>query len=259
MPDRRLRTDLHLARWIGGVVAIIGIAASAAADLHPVAERSLLEQGALAVALGYQRALPLMGVGCVLALSRFGAAAPGALAAILGVCLGLAARDWLVATIFSGPATASRLALPGPISCLAAGLMLGAAERLRSWLLLPAAVVIGAMLAIGIEIVDPSFHDPNFLRGALAASIWLIAAAACAARLCDRPWLRIGIRIFGSWLIAIGLLLGAATLLPRARVEEPSLPPPESPAFRGQDQRPPAGDRSPSPFAPPRFDPLRQP
>ena len=251
MPER-LRADLHQARWIGPVVAICGGAALAAIYLHPIAERSLLEQGSIAVVVSYQRALPPLGLGCMLVLTRFRAAALGALAAVLGIWLGLAAREWLVATILSGPGTASRLALPGPVSCLATGLMLAAPERLRAWLLPPAALVIGATLAAGVAIVDPSFHEESFLRGALAAGAWL-AAVGFSVGLVDRPWFRIAIRILGSWLIAIGLMLAAAALLPRPRVEEP--PPPESPTFPGHDQRPPAG----GPFAPPRFDPLRQP
>lgn len=259
MLDRRARPELHLLRWSGPVVAIIGLAFSAAAYLHPVAERSLLEQGGIAVILSYERALPLMGLGCVLALMRLRVAALGALAAILGLWVGIAARDWLIAAIVSGPAMGSRLSLPGPISCFVVGLLLAISERLRSWLLPPAAMVIAATLALSVEIVDPSFHDANFLRGTLAASVWLVAAVGLTAQLCDRPWFRIAIRIVGSWLIAIGLMLGAAILLPRPRVAEAPPPPSETleaPPFPGPDQRPPAGNRR---FAPPRFDPLRQP
>jgi hypothetical protein len=257
--DRRARPDLHPSRWSGPIVAVVGLAFLAAAYRDPVAARSLLEQGGIAVILSYERALPLIGLGSVLALMRLRLAALGALAAILGVGVAVAAHDWLIAAIVSAPAMANRLSLPGPISCVVVGLLLAAPERLRSWLLPPAAMAIGAALALGVEIVDPSFRDPNFLRGALAASVWLVAAVGLTARLCDRPWFRIAIRIVGSWLIAIGLILGAAILLPRPRVADAPLPPPETleaPTFPGQDQRRPPGDGR---FAPPRFDPLRQP
>jgi hypothetical protein len=145
-----------------------------------------------------------------------------------------------------------------------------------------AALVIGAMLAIAIKLVDPSFHDPNFLRGAIAASVWLVATIALTCRLCDRPWFRIAIRIVGSWLIAIGLMLGAAILLPRPSIAtapqpvpqsgEASGPPPPGPPAPGPSAlRPPdAGPLDPArrprdaqrpqvPSAPPGFDPLRQP
>lgn len=249
-------------RWIGPVLAIIGFAAIAATELHAVADRGMLERGGDAVILSYERALPLLGLGCVLALMRPRAVALGALLAVLGLWAGFAARDWLMAAIASGPATASRLGLPGPISCLAVGLTLAVPGRLRSWLLPPSAIVVGAMLAVGIKLVDPSFHDPNFLRGAIAASVWLVAAIGLMGQLCDRPWFRIAIRILGSWLIAIGLMLGAAILLPRPGIGGAPQPPPErleGPAFPGLDPGPPDAGRPQSPFAPPGFDPLRQP
>jgi len=198
----------------------------------------------------------------VLALARPWQAALGAFLAVLGFWLGLAALGWLIAAIASGFAMTSWLGLPGPISCVAVGLVLAVSERIRSWLLPPAAIVIGALLAIGVEFVDPSSHDPNFLRGAIAASIWLVAAIGLMGHLCNRAWFRIAIRILGSWLIAIGLMLAAAILLPQPKLgEAPQLPPErrEGPVFPDGDLRPPEPGRPQSPFAPPGFDPLRQP
>ena len=252
---------LHSLRWIGPVVAIVGVAAVSAAHLHAVANQSMLARGGLAVVLSYERALPLFGLGCVLGLMRPWQAALGAALAILGLWLGFASRDWLIAALVSGPATAGRLGLPGPISCLAAGLVLAVPERLRSWLLPPAAIVIGALLAIAIKLVDPSFHDANFLKGAILASVWLVAAVGLTAQLCDRPWLRIAIRIVGSWLIAIGLMLGAAILLPRPTIADPPQPLPERlepPGPGDMERRTPGAERPQVPFAPPGVDPLRQ-
>lgn len=222
----------------------------------------MLERGGLAVVLSYQRLLPLLGFGCALALMRSWVAAFGAALGVLGLYLGFMAREVLVAAVISGPAIGGRLGLPGPISCLAAGLVLAAPEGLRSWLLPPAAIIIGAMLAVAIKLVDPSFHDPNFLRGAIAASLWLIAAVVLTGQLIDRPWFRIAIRILGSWLIAIGLMLGAAILVPRVPGGDAPRAPPaslERPVIPGVDRGPPNDDRPQSPFAPPGFDPLRQP
>jgi hypothetical protein len=247
------------------------------AQLHPAADRTMLARGAVAVLLSYERALPLIGLGCVLALMRPSHAALGAGFALLGLYLGFAARGWLIAALVSGPATAGRLALPGPAACFAAGIVLAVPDRLRAWLLPAAALVIGATLAVAIKLVDPSFHDPNFLRGAIAASLWLVAAIALTGRLCDRPWFRIAIRIVGSWLIAIGLMLGAAILLPRPTIAiapqqvpqsleapGPKTPGPPDPALPDagplDPARPPRdAGRKQVPSAPPGFDPLRQP
>jgi hypothetical protein len=178
----------------------------------------MLERGALSVILSYQRALPLLGLGCALATVRSSEAALAAILAAVGLWLGFDYRDWLINAVISGPSTTARLGLPGPISCLCAGLLLAAPRRLRAWLLPPTAIVIGAMLAIGIKLVDPSFHDPNFLRGAVAAGLWLVGAVAFTVHLCDRPCVGIAIRILGSWLIAIGLMLGASILVPRPAI-----------------------------------------
>lgn len=225
----------------------------------------MLERGALSVVLSYERALPLLGFACALAVVRLWQAALGVLLSVIGLWLGFVARDWLIAAIVSGPATAARLALPGPISCLAAGLALAVPERLRPWLLPPVAIIIGAMLAVGIKLIDPSFHDPNFLRGAIVAGVWLVAAVGLTGQLCNRPWFRIAIRILGSWLITIGLMLGASILVPRANLGNALQPPPqppdmlERPGVPDTDRLPTGADRPQFPLAPPGADPLRQP
>ncbi len=221
----------------------------------------MLERGALAVILSYPRALPLLGLGCALATVPARAAALAILFAAAGLWLGLEYRDWLINTLISGSATAVRLNLPGPISCLAAGLLLAAPPRLRSWLLPPIASVVAAMLAIAIKLADPSFHDPNFLRGALAAGAWLVAAVALTVHLCYRDWLGIGIRILGSWLIAIGLMLGAAILVPRPTIgAAPPAPADELQRPRSLDMfpEPPGPSRRKSHSVDPGFGPLPQ-
>jgi hypothetical protein len=123
------------------------------------------------------------------------------------------------------------------------------------------AIIIGAMLAIGIKLVDPSFHDPNFIRGAIAASLWLVAVPGLTGRLLDRPWFRIATRIFGSWLIAIGLILGASILIPRRTIGDNPQQLPENlelPGSPNGDHSRPDTDRPQLPSAPPGFDPQRQ-
>jgi hypothetical protein len=205
-------------RWLGPAAVVAALAGMAAMQVHSVADRSMLERGALGVLLSYPRALPLLGFGCALALARGWAAALGAGLALVGLWLGFEYRDLLINAAISGAATRVRLGLPGPISCLAVGVVLAAPQRLRAWLLPPVAVVVGAMLAVGIKLVDPSFHDPDFLRGALAASLWLVTAVGLTVHLVYARWLGIAVRILGSWLIAIGLMLGVSILVPRPSI-----------------------------------------
>jgi hypothetical protein len=206
--------------------------------------------------------LPLLGLGCILALVHPRLATFGALLAALGFWLGLHFLGTLITSIAARPAMANWVGLPGPIACVAVGLALAASGWLRYWLVPPAAMVIGAMLAIGIELADPDTDDPHFLLGASAASLWLIVAIAIIGRLCDRRWFRIATRILGSWLIAIGLMLGAAILLPRSKIGDAAPLPPtrlEGPVAPDGDPGSPQIERSRSPFAPPGLDPLRQP
>jgi hypothetical protein len=249
------------AQWMGPGLAVLGLAIVATVLLRPLALHAMLERGVLAVVSSYERALPLLGLALALARVRSWQAVLGALLAVIGVSLGFLARDWLIAAVVSGPATASRLALPGPIACLVAGLSLAVPDRLRPWVLAPAAIVIGAMLALAIKLVDPSFHDPNFVRGALAAGAWLVAALSLSGRLCAWPWCAIASRILGSWLVAIGLMLGAAILAPRSMLHDAPPPLPETlvrPLVPGENRRP-TDDESPqTPFTPPGYDPRRQ-
>ena len=223
MSEGRAWPEFQALRWIGPIAVITALAGIAATQLHPAADRGMLERGALSVLLGYQRALPLLGLGCALATVRSREAALGAVLAVIGLWLGFAFRDWLINAVVSGSATTGRLGLPGPISCLFVGLVLAAPQRLRVWLLPPAAILVGAMLAIGIKLVDPSFHDPNFLRGGVAAGVWLVGAVGLTVHLCYRPWLDVAMRILGSWLIAIGLLLGVSIFVSRPSIG--SVPP----------------------------------
>ncbi|HXP76715.1 MAG TPA: hypothetical protein VN823_21450 [Stellaceae bacterium] len=221
----------------------------------------MLERGALSVILSYPRALSLFGLGCALAIVRSGEAALAAIFAVLGLWLGFEYRDWLINAVISGPATTVRLGLPGPVSCLAVGVLLAAPHWLRSWLLPPAAILVGAMHAVGIKLVDPSFHDPDFLHGAIAASVWLVVAVGLTVHLCHRPWLDIAVRILGSWLIAIGLMLGTAILVPRPGIGAAAPQPTENlgqPGSLDMGPESPEVGRRKSRLVQPGFDPLPQ-
>jgi hypothetical protein len=202
----------------------------------------MLEQGALSVLLSYPRLLPLIGLGCALGFASRWEAAVAAALGIVGLWLGFAFRDALINAALSGPAATARLGLPSPISCLFVGLALASPQRLRSWLLPPAAMVAGAMLAVAVKLSDPSFHDPDYVRGAIGAAAWSVAAVGLTINAGRRPWLGIATRILGSWLIAIGLMLGASLLVSRPSVGA-TLPVPAARLEEG---------RSPDTFAEPR-------
>jgi hypothetical protein len=109
----------------------------------------------------------------------------------------------------------------GPISCLAIGIALVPGARLLPWLLPISSIIAGAMLSLAIFLNDPSLHEPAFILMPVLAAFWTVAAVALTVRAFLRSWFAIFGRILGSWLVAIGLLYGGASLLP---VLEP--PPP---------------------------------
>ena len=248
-------------RWLGPVAVVVALAGIVAMQVHPVADRSMLERGALAVLLSYLVALPLLGLGCAMGLARRWEAAVAVGLAIVGLWLGFEYRDLLINAVISGAATRVRLGLPGPVSCFAVGVVLAAPPGLRSWLLPPAAVVVGAMLAVDVKLVDPSFHDPDFLRGALGASGWFVGAVGFTVHLVRARWLGIAVRILGSWLIAIGLMLVVSILVPRPSIGAPPPQPAQAIGRTGAlDLFPDPSDagRRRSHLAQPGFDPTLQ-
>ena len=78
---------------------------------------------------------------------------------------------------------------------------------------------------------DPTFGETGFALGAAAAALWLLAAPLpFVPRLKAAP-VRIASRILASWLVAIGLMLGAAKFFEH-KAAPPIAPPPATPADR---------------------------
>jgi hypothetical protein len=215
--------------WLGPLIFAPGIAVVLAALLHATSNRLLFEDGLLSVLLTVDRVLPIVGLGLALAVAGAWEGVLGALLFVLSILLSFAGRDWL-STVLAGPGTLYCFRLIEPIACVGIGVALVVPERLRRWLLPPAGVGLGVLLTIAAAINDPGYHDPGFPLGAGVAAIWLASAVGLTGRAIVHPWLRIGARIFGSWLVAIGLLLGAAAMVPRSGTgtTPPRLTPPSS-------------------------------
>jgi hypothetical protein len=256
---------LHRPLWIGPILMAAGAAAIVGIKLHPATSRSLWEDGALFFALGYDRCLPVLGFGCALAQAKPRWAAPSVVLLVLGLAWGLSSEDWLVSLAGNSAERWTLLLLiTGPLSCLIAGITLVAPDRLRDAGLVPAALLLGAILGVAVKLNDPGLEDVRFASAAVVAALWLAAAVFLTWRLLERPWFRIAGRIFASWLIAIGLMLGGAMLAPRhaARVAPAPVEPP--PATESAAPPEPGGSfptlESPQlPPDSPDFDPLRQP
>jgi hypothetical protein len=229
-------------KWSGPALATLGLLGAAAIALPPTAGRSTLTWWILWSALAPERVLPLVGLGVALALvdRRYSLGAFVLFGG--GVAFGFFGQDWLLSALQAIPRATSHHFLTGPISSVTVGVALvlpGA--RLRSWFLLVAAVVAGSMLAVAIEVTDPSLHDVAIPLAGVAVGFWIIAAVSLTARAFHHAWFPIPARILGSWLIAIGLLYGGASLIPKQRS---AFPPPAEPTLNiipapGPDRLPP--------------------
>jgi len=93
-----------------------------------------------------------------------------------------------------------------------------------------AALIFGAMLVLTTRLTDPSLHEFAFTLAALLVAAWIVVAVSLTLRAFWRGWFPVFGRILGSWLIAIGLLSGGASLVP----PRTSTPPPPLP-FPGGD------------------------
>ena len=160
-----------------------------------------------------------LGAACGLVSARISGAA--LLLFGLGIVAGSIGQDWLLWVLYNVPEGPTQLFLTGPIAYLAIGLALVPGARLLPWLLPVAAIIAGAMLSLAIMLTDPSLHDPAFTWTPMLAAFWIVVAVSLTLRAFRRGWFPIFGRILGSWLVAIGLLYGGASLLPILRSPPP--------------------------------------
>jgi hypothetical protein len=223
--------------WSGPALAAIGAVVLAAVEFLPATAQSTLTWWIATSALAPVRVLPLLGLGVALVLVDFYLCAVSLLLFGCGIAVGLVTQDYFVAALAALPQAASHDFLTGPVSCLAVGLALAAGARVRRGLLPVAAAIAGAMLVFAIHVTDPSLHDWRFPLAGITIALWIVAAITLIVRAFRRDWFVIPGRILGSWLIAVGLLYGGASLMPRR-----SLPPPP-PAPTAPQASPPGFER----------------
>lgn len=175
----------------------------------------------LAALVTAERLLPLFGLGLLLGELRGRAMALALPLLVGGAVLGILCREVFFDLMASVPGAGAHMFLTGPIACVLIGLPLVLPRSIRPWFALPLLAPASAILAIATVLGDPTLHARSYLPSALAAQAWLVAVIALVAAGLDRPWLAIGVRIFASWLIAIGLLYGGAHLASKRNALEP--------------------------------------
>jgi hypothetical protein len=223
-PDAPARVFATAQKWSGPALAALGLIGIAVIAL--LASESPFAGWILTDVFAPERVLPLIGLGAACGLVDARVFSATLLLFGLGIVGGSVGQDWLLWVLYNVPEGPTHLFLTGPISYLAIGLALVPGIRLLPWLLPIAAIVAGAMLSLAIMLTDPSLHDPAFTWTPVLATFWIVAAVALTLRAFRRGWFPIFGRILGSWLIAIGLLYGGASLAP---ILNPKPPPTDTP------------------------------
>lgn len=81
-----------------------------------------------------------------------------------------------------------------------------------------AVVVLTVLSAVVIGLDSGAEADSTFAKVKTLAGTWVTAGAlvfyisACASNAAGKPWARTAIRVFGSWIVAIGLMVLAFAL-----------------------------------------------
>jgi len=225
----------------GVAVALLGAGALAVAIGRGPAGRSGIEDGLVSAVLAYERVLALLGMG-------LGAARQTGLprwSSVVAVAVGIAAGIVGEADVANSTFVANHLfliALPGPAASIVAGLGLAAPLQAQKWILPCMAAVIGGLIGLAIGFAAPAGEMLGFSTGATLGCLWIAATPALLLPPLRITWTRILVQILGSWLIAIGVMLGAARLIPATRppeplpVPSPALPMPATPPHHGADE-----------------------
>jgi hypothetical protein len=217
-------------RWVGPSLAATGVTLFVFLAFQSPGSRTLVSWWVLERALSAEKALPLIGLGAAIALIS---------CVEVGLCVGLyLAGAWLgfrfhelfVEQLSFLPNAADHLFLTGPISLVSTGLLLISTTMLRHWLAPVVSAIIGAMLAEVITLTDPTMDSSVVSFVGIGLGLWAIVTTLTCVRTFHRDWFPIGLRIVGSWFLAIGLLYGSAAFvrrpeLPSAPVEN-LMPPP---------------------------------
>jgi hypothetical protein len=176
---------------------------------------------ALQPSLSFDRLLPLIGFGFLLAQLPTRPRLVATVLLMAGMAAGFGARDIFLKVAAPLPGAGTHFFYAGPLATLAVGLCLVLPVRWRTLPALPVAFVIGMLLAILVSLSDLTLHDRFFVPQNLAASLWTVALATALGLLARFPWAGTATQIMGSWLIAISLLYGGAFAVAKDREFHP--------------------------------------
>lgn len=226
-PDttRTLRPSPSPLRWAGPALILSAGAAVALMLLGGAGLNDTLSRWMLVSVLSFERLLPLVGLGAALALVPRLSFALSLAAFCAGAVIGWNAQGLYLSLVARVPHASEHLFLTGPLATLSMGLLLLAPRPLKAFLAPLLAGLAGLLHMVAMRLTDPTLHDPRIAPLGFAAALWPLLAVTLTIRAFPPRWTPIGAPILGSWLLAIGLLHGAASVVPR-RTQAPVLLPP---------------------------------
>lgn len=233
----RLELPKALVRWSGPALAAAGGVIYVWYALQAPSARGVVGFAIVTSVHAYDLSLPLLGAGLILARIDQRAATAGYslfLVALTGSVLTTGPlADWLIVT----PGAIERFVLVGPASAIMVGAALVLPDAFRRWLAPVAMLLTGMAFGISIRLFDPTGGDRRFAVTLIVVALWLVSVSFLIGRRQRRPWFTIATRIVGSWLIAIGMLLGAFLVLPRQNADtlSPASDPPPAVSIPPRD------------------------
>jgi hypothetical protein len=230
------RTRITRWIWIGGAVALIWASPILRAALTPASGRTLFEVGLIQSVASLDRSMALAGLGLAVGLMR-----RTKLVALIALPAAMLGSFWgapqLLVIFQAWHGLWSAIGLIGPLGLILAGLALLLPRGAKVGVLPLLAALIGLGLGISIEVDRPA-ADPTlgfafasmYVSLGIGLAAVLVTAALRESAVSGRGWVIVATRITGSWLTAIGLLLGGLQLLPPNMPDAaiiPLAPPPE--------------------------------
>jgi hypothetical protein len=198
--------------WAAPATALALIAVVVALIALPAAEHRPLQAGLLDTLLRFDRSLPLVGLGLLLAEASRREMAASALLLLVGLVLGVVAGARIAVAIEEDFTLVTYLFMLGPLLCLVVGGALVAPRPVRGFASAAAALLSGLVLAVGLLAELPGALGPEYVAGSVLAILAAILVPLLILRDIRSPGLSVATRIAGSWLIAIGLMLMALEL-----------------------------------------------
>ncbi len=218
-----LRTS---ALWAAPAAIAIGWLVVIAFCANLVQDQSGFRYGAVYLLGRYDQWLPLVGLGAAAAtLAPIAQLAVPACVLVAGV-LGFFLEGHLATAILTPVSRSLTYAsLLSPLCCAAVGAGLAVPLGIRPWLIGPLGFIVGMTLGLLLGLDEPG-HAGFLPAAVLTATLFLSTTLAIGRYFVGRPAM-IASRIFGSWLIAIGVMILGSELVVNARLKPVLLPPPQ--------------------------------